>query len=371
MLRRARRWWRTLTPLIALVVSQQATAQSLAQYRDRVDSLERRWEESRARLEAAAARASKADVDTISVGMLTLVAAREHSDVVRPSADLAWAIIQDELRSDTALLSGIVLYLPAAGMKWMGSDSKVRIIPWSKDYEDVRRLSAGLVRSVGEALLVMLDQETHDWMGGRSPLEEALNELKGYGLRDDLTWTYVELASSWARVGRECFVGDLDACRLTLDIERADDPLNQWYSAADRRNLVELRSTGKRMRRPVWIACVEERSDVACTELLSSRHEIPPPVSLTPRRSLAQVALESGGDGAFGRLVGSAGLPLETRLSMVAGITTDSLLREWHSAVLNAAPDRASVNHWAAVTSLVWVLTFTVAATRSRRWRLD
>jgi hypothetical protein len=128
-----------------------------------------------------------------------------------------------------------------------------------------------------------------------------------------------------------------------------------------------------RIRRPNWTACVEERSDVACTELLSSldRHEIPPPVSLTPRRSLAQVALESGGDGAFGRLVGSAGLPLETRLSMVAGISTDSLLREWHSAVLHAAPDRASVNHWAAATSLVWVLTFMVAATRSRRWRLD
>ncbi len=119
VLRRARRWWGALTPLIALLISQQATAQSLAQYRNHVDSLERRWEQSRARLEAAAARASKVDADTISIGMLTLVSAREHSQVVRPSAELAWAIIQDELRSDTALLAGTVLYLPTAGMKWM------------------------------------------------------------------------------------------------------------------------------------------------------------------------------------------------------------------------------------------------------------
>jgi len=356
-----------LTLLIGVAIPQQATAQSLEQYRDRIDSLERRWEESYARLQEAAARASRAEVDTISVGMLTLVVAREHSAVARQGAELAWATIQNELRSDTALLSGTVLYLPVAGMRRMEADSNVRTVFWSSAHDDV---DWWLVSSVEGILLAMLDQETREWVGGKLPLGVAEHESRGGEVSDDLTWTYVELASSWAMVDRECYLGDLDSCRLTLGVEPTEDPLNQWYNADDRRNLVERRSNSMWLRRPEWTPCVVERSDLACTKLLSS-FEIPPPVSQTPGHSVALYALQLGGDGAFGRLVGSAGLPLDTRLSVVAGITTDSLLSEWHSAVLNAAPDRAAINHWAAVTSLVWVVTFTVAATRSRRWRLD
>lgn len=368
-------WW-GVALLTVFSIPTQATAQSLTEYRQYVDSLKAAHDSLGALLEQEAARAVKSDVDTISIGMLTLVPSREHSEVVRESGELAWSLIQETLRSDTTLLSGTVLYLPTAGMRQLAPENHFRVIPWSERYNSVGRLAADLIGVGGFRLLLMLDQETREWIGSQSPLEQIANGLRGdegYEGHEELTWAYIELASSWARVGRDCLVGDLTACRWTLGIEPADDPLHQWYDADDRRKLVERRQLGAVMLPRIRTECLDEGSDEACEALLSrlSENEIPPPISLTPRQSFSLIALDLGGDGAFGRLVRSADLPLEERFSLVAGISADSLLRRWHAEVLDAAPERMSGSPWAGATSIAWVLVFIVAATRSRRWRLD
>jgi len=268
-----------------------------------------------------------------------------------------------------------VLYSPTAGMKQVPPQAKLQVIPWTQRHHDHNWLAANFVGAAGNLLLLMLDQEAREWIGNRSPLDSITTHLRGYAGYEarDLMWSYVELASSWARVGRECLVGDMEGCRLTLGLEPADDPLYQWYDADDRRRLVERKALGARMVPRIRTECLEYESDEACDTLLSSlaRHEIPPPISVTPRRGFYLMALDLGGDGAYGRLVQSADLTIETRFSRVTGMVMDSVLIHWHAAVIDAAPKRVAGNRWAGVTSLAWVLVFTFAATRSRRWRLD
>ena len=341
--------------------------QTTDDYRTQVERLRQEWSEADSALQEFYERESAAPIDTIRVGTLTVLTQQDFGEVVRLGAQAAWDTIRD-LGADTLLLSGKTLFVPGPG--------------WSNRYDrDRHRASASAIQLAREAdgedaaehilssaAMLLLDEwwdEVRSWLGGMAELDDA-NQT-------NLGWTYVEIVTAPSQAVRGCLLGDLGACGSALGLVEVEDPELEWYNADERRVVVGRRLPGKSAdRAQSWLQCVNDSSDAACVDYLTgdADYEVPAPLSFMARRTLVGVALESGGDGAYTRLLRSRDLGRETSLAAAAGLSPDSLLALWRMEVLSGAPEPTTLTQSGAATTLLWIMIFVAAATRSTRWRL-
>jgi hypothetical protein len=183
---------------------------------------------------------------------------------------------------------------------------------------------------------------------------------------DDWQNAAVDLASSSAVVSRSCYSGSVPACESALGLTLVHDPLAEWYTPDGWRVLVSSWKPSKDSVAMVAdrVECIEKNVAAACERLARSR-PVPIPVTVSTRQTLFGLALERGGRQAYSRLINAKGSRLEV-LSIAAGLSPDSLIREWRTRVIAAAPKSASPTPLQATVLVAWVLVLGFAAGRRR-----
>jgi hypothetical protein len=109
-------------------------------------------------------------------------------------------------------------------------------------------------------------------------------------------------------------------------------------------------------------------NDEGCVIALRAAPSVHLQVAPGLRRSLAELALQMGGPGAFERLYLSRGTPAE-RLTQTAGAPVDSIVRLWHARVRDTRATSDAMTKEIAAMSLVWILMCGALSLRSSRWR--
>jgi hypothetical protein len=346
---------------LVCVTASGLSAQDAEQYRAKVERLAAHLEAVREQVLAEVS--AESPVDTIRVGRLRFLVRSERQVFLAEVADITWDSLAAALGVDTLLIPESYLYLHLGGDPRPGLPSEVgRYL--IRDPEDSSDVAAGLTQFILSATWEGLDADLVRWL--RSP--SGLDSLS----RIQAEVVYVELATApWERV-KLCRAGDLEACGRVLGLETADDTVSLWYTVEDQRRAVERIGAhpGRDIRTSSdYIDCTNG-DDTACSALLNQwMWLIGEPLSATARGSILQVALEIGGDGALGRLARSAAPTMGARLSVAAGVPSDSLIARWRERILAAAPAQVILTGATGGTALVWVLLLAFLALRSTRWR--
>ena len=183
---------------------------------------------------------------------------------------------------------------------------------------------------------------------------------------------YVDLVTQPSQAVGRCLAGDILRCREALGLSTPADPLTEWYSARERQQLViKLKSvTSAGANRESYGQCVEHDAFSACDNLLRSMHDayVPPPLSPEARHNVVRLAIDMGGDGAYQRLVAGNGRTPGERLSAAAGAPIDSVVSQWRSGIVAAAPKSQRLSAGTAWATIAWGAFFGILALGSRRW---
>jgi hypothetical protein len=341
-------------------------AQDAAPYRARVDTLAALLQEAReAAARAESSRVAGVQIDSIVTGSLVILTTPAERARIEAASRRAWNQLTVLLRQDTESVGQLTFYLVKAGSREprpLGADTIPTVVYSEKS--DAVDIADRIIWRLEEETALGLDTVTFEWLGRRLPLRPSSP--------GELSRIYVDLATRPARVVRECYLGNLGRCEEALLVWTADDPVIEWYDAAERRDLVAQlwvpasQSSDQRRR-----ACLDLGSDDACVEMLQRHwaYGLPPPLSVDAQRSLTALALELGGEGALGRFLDTAAADPGDRLTASSGLTLDSLVAAWHSSVLAARPPQTTIARRLGWTAFFWVLVLTFIASRSTRWR--
>ncbi|MGW8267873.1 MAG: hypothetical protein ACWGSQ_16015, partial [Longimicrobiales bacterium] len=305
-------------------------------------------------------REEQLPVDTFLVGPFRVISLPAQRDLAGEMIRDAWAEFRPLVDGSEELVEPwtflIRYYWSRDGMALTG-DSLQRV-------EMSRRYSRGSLRratldAVGNTLMKGMPPALKEWSGGQPRV--PLQRLPGVAR---------ELITTPSTATRRCFQGELDGCAEALALQGTEGGWNRWYTAEERRFYIRrtTRPVGDR-ETAIWEACVDGGMDDACDLLLRDREPVIP-FSPEARASLLGHALWTGGAGAFQRLRGAAGEPLEDQLVLAAGIPRDSLLASWRREVLAARPSVWGGSGRSPLALLFWVALFGALAMRSTRWRL-
>lgn len=299
--------------VLAAAAAHRASAQDAARYAALVDSLAKDWR----RLRAAEARrdslaGSGVRLDTVRVGPLTLLAHADQTAPVTAAARAAWDRLRPVLGRDT-LLAARPYYLHPYGAKQPNTlPSDVSGILYSSPrvseelaYKLIHQLELDLAWDAGPLLRA--------WAGVVVPLERPRPE--------GLARAHLELVTSGTEGTPDCIGGDVEPCAALLRLHERDLP------------------------------------------------SIPERPLLMARRVLMQVALEMGGEGAYGRMLSAQGGTVGDQLAAAAAVPVDTVLRRWHTAVMAARPESTILTKKGAWMAFFWVVLFVAVASRSSRWR--
>jgi hypothetical protein len=350
-----------------LLLGHRADAQDLASEVKKLDSLKRAWAAAAERVSwhEDSLRAVRFGYDSLVVPPLSLLLESGLGAIVDSAARQA---------------AGRLLLPPAIGsrelrglhftVRWFEGDSSrvlVSVIDtmgreWGQRpvLRESGSLGDALRESANHLLAQRLDQDMRSWLDVQVG-PDTLPTSAWRGLR-------LDLVSSNANIGPKCFDGDLTACHQALGLRPTADPVTEWYSESGRRRLVRAHEWSVRRGNGVATRSCLDGNDEACVVALHAAPSVPLQVAPALRRSLAQLALQMGGPGAFERLYLSRGTPAE-RLMQTAGAPVDSIVRLWHARVRDTrAPSDAMTKEIAAM-SLVWILMCGALSLRSSRWR--
>jgi hypothetical protein len=258
--------------------------------------------------------------------------------------------------------------VPDSGGSYGDKTYGLVIVPRGADAETVSRT---LLAPASNAIALGEDSSLRNWMGA--------TVVPGGVSRDLYRSVYSELVTAPWHATRACFLGDMAGCRRALGLAGGTDPLADWYSPGDYHQLVleqQVRGTAvpDQLNR-----CLHVPDDAACLAVLRSGWYRPnyrqsawrPPSPLSPRArvTFVTVALETGGAGAYERLVADAAAPLPQRLAAAAGEPFDSLVTRWRARVIAAPAPPVAVPERSAWMVVGWALIFGFLALRSTRWR--
>jgi hypothetical protein len=208
-------------------------------------------------------------------------------------------------------------------------------------------------------------------VGGQAP--PALRAWSGRGwlslkpnLHEEWEQAGVALATSRSSFGRRCYEGALADCAIALELnaDQPADPLYAWYRPDDFPELVSEYTTTDSAEGALFHLCVTERHTDVC-EAAVRRRAARYPLGVSIKDGLVAYAVERGGAGAFGRLMGTTG-PVSSILAATAGIPLDELLGEWRANAVAATPAKSLPGPLEGVTILVWTVAFGALATRRR-----
>lgn len=366
-----------LLGLLLLALPAEATAQgAAAEARTRAERLLEAY-----RAEQAAARRvnqeerRKSQSDTVVAGALRVVVRQADRPLVETAASLAWPAILGRYGSLAEAMTKypIMVYSVDSTAKEFGAGASLP--DGSVTSQTVgagsSRIAAGLERFADMLL----------WAGADSALRAWYPATPDPGLDSSVTAerVYLELVTSLSVQARSCLVGDDRACSEALGLREISDPLIASFDPAGRRALA-TRLSGMRERPRMatrYQDCVDEADDAACVEVLrtalagsgnNDAFRLPPAVGDAPRRALVAEVRRLGGPEAWGRLVQSAGQPLEARLAAAARVPPDSLMRVWRRALIAARPTSISVSTTDLLMALLWSVLGLAFALRFSRW---
>ena len=221
-----------------------------------------------------------------------------------------------------------------------------------------RKLEDGILDLLGTMATARVPSNVIQWAGGWVPSRRLTHE----------TWedAAIDLASSNAAIARTCYSGSVPACESALGLTDVHDALSEWYAPEGWRVLVSSWKPPKDAYSVIAdrAECIEKKATQVCERLARSR-PVPIPLTFATRSTLFGLALERGGRPAYSRLVGAKGTPLQM-LSTAAGVSPDSLIREWRTRVLAATPKSASPSPVEATVFIAWTLIFGFVAGRRR-----
>lgn len=362
-----------LATLALLAGTSSASAQQTeAELVQRLDSLRPLMEASDAELEAYEARrderaaalaAAAASVDTLRVGLMTVLTPSGQAEVARDLVREAW----DERYADVSSSPGV--------------EGTTFVVRWSDDPAPIH--ARGAVQRVENARSIprarMLEQIRFSI--GQTLRNDLVGQAREVGRwvpddphRDhDRASIYRQLATTRSVSTHRCLEGDVDACAASLGLGVEEDALEIWYTPEERRALVaSVPNIGRtRLAVPQWNACVQAGDFAACDALLRDvRGGAWPPLPGSTRASLVGFALRRGGAGAWGRLIGSPDTPPERALELASGLPLETLVSEWRSWIIDGRPETYGGLPQRGGLALLWTLAFAAFATRSTRWRL-
>jgi hypothetical protein len=343
---------------------------------ERLDSLRPLVAEAKLALDARTARdreaarraaAAAARVDTLRVGLLTVVTPTGQAETARALFTEVWSEHFALIERSPTLAESIFVF--------DGSDDRVPIhIEANPRPVQLRgsaqrpRVKSAIRHAIGAALGHDLSREgtrVGRWVGG-NPLQEP-----------DLEAIYRVVATRRSQVTRACLAGDVSACAssLSLGTGRQDlTQLSEWYTPEERRALIvawrpELMS---RFDGPEWTLCVEGRDHAVCDEILTNFRSIQrdwSPLPQSVRATLLAYAVERGGPGAWERLVEDPDMEPGQALEHASGSTLPELLAGWRARLVEHRPEPFEDLAPSTGLSLVWTILFAALAMRSTRWR--
>jgi hypothetical protein len=350
-----------VTAAFVAVTSGPAAAQDLEHAERLVERRAELWRVARARADSVA---RGRQFDTVTAGPLTAVIPRS----LRVTADEAIRLVHQRLDSamagDVEVLAGITLVglLPHVSNvmpQAIEPDSVVEVFSVGEEEEtSPPQVADRMTSALAGGYLRRLPHTMSAWAGSAAFFPTVQPDR-----RDRV---YQRLATQPSRVARDCFAGNVDGCATALGLQEVvDDPIMVWYDATDRRRLVE--DCWACRRQPRFGDCLAG-SDEACAAVLRSGF-VPQPLDHNVRKSVLQVALRQGGEGAYRRLVQGGGSHVAEHLETVAGLSLDALLRTWHEEIMEARPRPPAMRRAEVWAVLAWTLVFAAMGFGSTRWR--
>lgn len=351
--------------------------------------------------ELEARLAASAEVDTINVNGLTVVA-------LPGQVELAERLFRQSFQKYGAYASSPAFDGVVVSFQW-GADLK----PIYLEGADHRRVEHGLWRTQGYMqrqiergieMILAKDLEGTELQRWAST---------GVASPDDLSHTYRELVTAASTATRSCIEGDGMACWVALGLDVPPDmvgkgSLDSWYSPEERVLLVQSRY--RRWGRasasdPNLTGCLVESIPAECDRLLRQEGWITgnswlAPLGVEARATMRWIAVELGGEGAWDRMREKAhelaevtredrsGMTPQQRIqsmerSMAAtsygagealryasGMTSEELGLAWRDRVLQHRPVVYAEGIPSKLSALMWMVLFSALALRSTRWRL-
>lgn len=222
---------------------------------------------------------------------------------------------------------------------------------------DVRELATAFEAGAARAIWAQQDTLLVRWLEGGYPVEPLMAK--------PLEGVLEDLVRMPGNANPACLAGSSGACASVLGLRQGADVLAEWYPPAAWPRLAQLAS---RPRTAADGDCFVRHEPDACRSILLTGR-IPPPVGVVGRQFLVQLALDTGGAGAFGRLTADSGVSIEHRLAAAAGIPLDSLLVVWGAAVRAASPERPAPTAWVTLFVLGWSAVVLALSLGEGRWR--
>ncbi len=224
---------------------------------------------------------------------------------------------------------------------------------WAEVPLRAERVTNYLESIAGEVATAKLDPEMASWSSAPGAVPEAR------------VWDQaaIFLYAAPSTIARRCLHGGDEDCERILGLTPGLSALERFYTAEDYPSVVERTWSLRTM--PTAFAdtirsCISARVASACdmaVRLTPASDAVPGSV----RNTLLAVALETGGDRAFERLLSARG-PVHNQLSAAAGIPIDSLIGRWRARVAAARPSH--VFALPAVASFGWAALLLFVARR-------
>ena len=358
---------------LALVASAGSVgAQSTAEYQHRVDSLAAIWRPLVAANAARKIDSAKHAVlppDSVSVAPIVVRADTQYAELARtvaeklaPRVNRAYGAFANVLGQYRFVIRALVkrngYETVATGVAYPTGDFRLP----ANVTADAGALENSWTQKIEEVMTDALDPSVREWLGTRIPMAPQS--------RDDWSQARVDLLLASSEVARRCALENGSACMLALGVRPSADPAFEWYSDAQRRELIEHNSgILKRATPKQFDQCVTGRVAAACESLVRSipNDVIPTPVPPRVRQSLVRFALETGGEGAFDRFNKPG--TIADRLQAASQLPADTVVARWRAKLLDARTSSTALDSTTALSSLFWVTLCACLALRSSRWR--
>jgi hypothetical protein len=225
---------------------------------------------------------------------------------------------------------------------------------------DARSIASVIVRAVATEASFTAASAINQWVAA-APLAPELEPKPDWGaLR-------LQIVSSPSHFGRDCFLGDVHACRLYLELDTLPDPPSTLLDAAGRQRMVKRESiSAARASSVATERCLAGNDDACLTVLRMIRLS----AMSTPfvRASLVSHALTLGGERAAERLIATPGAARDA-IAATANQPLDSVIADWQRHLNERSGTASNLPLSIAISSLIWIGLCVFLSLRSSRWR--
>lgn len=227
----------------------------------------------------------------------------------------------------------------------------------------------------------------------RGYMERGVREVLGTWLRDELAGTaladwvtapvrapsnpasvFRHLARAPSQAARACVSGDSQACLVVTGLQIDDYPIDDWYGPDERRYLVATKRDDLGAFPHGQLEACLGGDNATCDGLLEEvgrgrDAHWAEPVHGDVRNSLLWFALQTGGTGAWDRLLAAADQGPRAALEAASGLDAVTLAGRWRDDLLRERPASHAGLGGTALGAAFWILVLALLAARSSRWR--